>query len=60
MKRATDPNGKIIRRVRKMHNKKTEALPCNGEAEAWPAGFLVVCVLNYKQLSGSPCWPERI
>lgn len=55
MKRATDPKGEKNegKKKRKTHTQqKAEAASCNGEAEAWPAGLLVVCVLHYRQLSG--------
>lgn len=46
MKRATDPKRKTIK-----GEKDLESHNCNGEADAGLSGELVVCVLNYRQLS---------
>lgn len=46
MKRATDPEGKTIK-----GEKGLEAPDCHGEPDAGLSGDLVVCVLNYRQLS---------
>lgn len=48
--------GGKIKGKKSPQNKKIEALDCNGEADAGLSEELVVCVLNYRQLSVVSLW----